>query len=336
MFANFVVKKILALRGKDLLNYFDDLEIESVIPKLLHFVLERAGCENVVWIRSDEFHRLLSLQGEVQRQAEPEQLLYRHIEVQAIRDINEGDVGQILAKFHPENYRPQKVVIGKSAHVLMPLNDPKKHKPMAYFVLLGVSVNRAEKVMTQLSRDLAFMAKHVAFSLQLWAAQRMSYLDDLTGLFNQKYMGLVLESEIHRSQRDKQKFSVLFMDVDYFKSVNDSRGHWVGSRLLVEIGRVLQESLRKSDYAFRYGGDEFVVVLPQTDGEHASQAAERIRSVIEKTDFLIDGEHIKLTLSIGLAVYPDHAQTYKDIVKMADEAMYCGKNKSRNVVFVAS
>jgi diguanylate cyclase (GGDEF)-like protein len=203
-------------------------------------------------------------------------------------------------------------------------------------LFLDLPEQKMEKTKSQFSRDWPFFAKHVGFSLQHWAVQKMSFLDDLTQLYNQKYMGLVLESEIHRSQREEKKFSVLFMDVDYFKSVNDTRGHWVGSRMLVEIGRILKAQVRRSDYAFRYGGDEFVVILPGTDAAGACIAAERLRAQVEKNEFLVDGESLKLTLSIGLATYPDHAKTYKDIIKMADEAMYCGKNKSRNIVFVAS
>jgi diguanylate cyclase (GGDEF)-like protein len=190
--------------------------------------------------------------------------------------------------------------------------------------------------MTQLARDISYMAKHIEFSIQHWESQKMSFHDDLTGLYNQKYMSLVLENEIYRAQRESEKFSVLFMGVDYFKTVNDTRGHWVGSRLLIEIGRIIKENVRRSDYAFRDGGDEFVIILPRSDSEKAVLAAERIRSIIEKTNFLIEGEQIQLTLSIGLATSPDHATTYRDIIKMADEAMYCGKNRSRNVVYVAS
>ncbi len=147
---------------------------------------------------------------------------------------------------------------------------------------------------------------------------------------------MVLENEIYRAQREDLRFSVLFMDVDFFKSINDSRGHLIGSRLLIEVSKILKFNLRRSDYAFRYGGDEFVVVLPVTSSKGAQIAAERIREHIEKTNFVVDGVALKLTLSIGLATFPDHAKTHKDIIKMADEAMYCGKNKSRNIVFVAS
>jgi diguanylate cyclase (GGDEF)-like protein len=126
------------------------------------------------------------------------------------------------------------------------------------------------------------------------------------------------------------------MDIDLFKQVNDTRGHWVGSKLLVELGRLLHMNLRRSDYAFRYGGDEFVVVLPDTPPEGATVAAERIRNEIEKYSFIIDGQKLKVTMSIGIAAYPDHAESSSDIIKLADAAMYEGKAKSRNIVIMAS
>ena len=104
-------------------------------------------------------------------------------------------------------------------------------------------------------------------------------MDDLTGLYNQTLpMAMCLENEIHRCSREKKKFSVLFMDIDYFKAVNDNDGHWVGSRLLVELGHVISSNTRRSDYSFRYGGDEFVIMLSGADQDGAaSTAAERIQ-----------------------------------------------------------
>jgi diguanylate cyclase (GGDEF)-like protein len=335
MWADYVIRKILGFSGERLRDYFDDLELEHVIPKLLQYLHGRARSENVVWISKEEFEKLqLSKSGAKTFEAEPS--FYSQMKIQSIHAVTEPELYELLPTHLDEQTMPQLSPRNDKVDALIPIRDVRDHKPLAYILVLGIVKSRAVKTVSQVSRDLSYMAKHVGFSLRHWESQRLSFLDDLTGLYNQKYLGLVLENEIFRSQREEKKFSVLFMDVDYFKSVNDTRGHWVGSRLLIEIGRVLKTTVRKSDYAFRYGGDEYVVVLPQTSSEGAMVAAERLRSVIENTNFIIDGENLKLTLSIGLATYPEHAKTYKDIIKMADEAMYCGKNKSRNIVFVAS
>lgn len=133
-----------------------------------------------------------------------------------------------------------------------------------------------------------------------------------------------------------ESISVLFIDVDHFKRVNDSLGHIVGSGVLKELGALLQGQIRTSDYAFRYGGDEFIVLLSHTAGQDAELVAERIRAKVEKSLFTVSEIEVKITVSIGLAFYPDHAQSADEIIRIADEAMYYGKHKSRNVVYKAS
>ncbi|OFZ20040.1 MAG: hypothetical protein A2Z20_08120 [Bdellovibrionales bacterium RBG_16_40_8] len=335
MWSKVAVHKIFGFQGKNLKEYFDDLDLECIIPKLLQFFLSHYQCENVIWVVADEFKRLHE-PIDAARANETEQAIYRHLKLQSAMPVEENDIIKFVKNFSLISNMSQYIDIGESGQVLVPIRHIKTHKPMAYILLLGVSNKKVKKTIENVSRDISFMARHIGFSLQHWEAQKLCFTDDLTALYNQRYLGPVIEGEIYRAQRDNSKFAVLFMDIDYFKSVNDTRGHWVGSRLLIEMGRALKENIRRSDYAFRYGGDEFVIVLTRTDSEKAKFVAERLRTIIECTDFLIEGEKIKLTLSIGLATYPDHAKTYKDIIKIADEAMYCGKNKSRNIVFVAS
>lgn len=173
-------------------------------------------------------------------------------------------------------------------------------------------------------------------SLEHWTALHLSLTDDVTGLFNQRYLPQVLNQEIMRAQRTKEQFSVLFIDMDHFKKVNDHNGHLTGSKLLQQMSLLMKKCVRAYDYCFRYGGDEFLVVLTNCPQDVAEQAAERIRSAVEKTTFIADKQKLNLTVSIGVATYPQHAQTSEQLIRMADEAMYDGKNSSRNVVFVAS
>lgn len=336
MWVEYVIRKIFGFKGAELRNYFDDLELDKVVPKLLQYAFEQATCENIVWLTADEYNRVKQTQSDT-NPLRGDALVDRNLKIQAMHAIDDEALFGSISKFANLSTMPQQSekTEGDKTDLLIPIQCHREQKPIAFLILLGVQKKSAEKAMIKLSQDLSYMQKHIGFSLQHWNAQRLSLHDDLTGLYNQKYMSTVLEGEIARAQREKSKFTVLFIDVDYFKSVNDHRGHWVGSKLLVEIAQIFKNSIRRCDYAFRYGGDEFVIILPQTSAQEAIPLAERLRETIEKTNFIIDGQKLQLTLSVGIACYPDHAQTYKDILKMADEAMYSAKHKSRNIVFVA-
>jgi diguanylate cyclase (GGDEF)-like protein len=124
------------------------------------------------------------------------------------------------------------------------------------------------------------------------------------------------------------------MDVDHFKIINDNYGHLVGSKLLVEMGQLLLKSLRTVDIVARYGGDEFVIVLPQTPPNSAIQIAERIRKSVENNVFLKkEGYSLKLTASFGVASYPESASSKEELLRLADEAMYRVKYQTRNGVY---
>jgi diguanylate cyclase (GGDEF)-like protein len=164
--------------------------------------------------------------------------------------------------------------------------------------------------------------------------EELSITDDLTKLFNTRYLDRTLEIEINRSNRHHTSLSLIFMDVDHFKTINDNYGHLVGSKLLVEMGQLLIKCLRTVDIVARYGGDEFVIVLPQTPPSSAIQIAERIRRTMEQNVFLKrDGYSLKLTASFGVASYPESAKSKEELLRLADEAMYRVKYQTRNGVY---
>jgi two-component system cell cycle response regulator len=167
-------------------------------------------------------------------------------------------------------------------------------------------------------------------------AQSLIYIDDLTKLYNGRYLNVVLDREMKRSERYRNFFCVLFMDIDFFKRVNDAHGHLVGSRVLVEVGAVLRACVRDSDTVVRYGGDEFVVLLVETNADEAMIVAERMRKMVEAESFVKGaGLGVRLTISIGIAAFPEHATTKQVLLNLADQAMYRGKESTRNVVYLA-
>ena len=161
--------------------------------------------------------------------------------------------------------------------------------------------------------------------------------DDCTTLYNARHMSFILETEIYRSQRYNYEFSLVFIDLDHFKAVNDTHGHLVGSRLLAEIGNALKEHCRLIDFAFRYGGDEFVLLLPQTSKENALNVARRLHKLIREGVWLEqEGLRIRLTPSLGVASYPVDSRTKEGLLHLADEAMYLVKNTNRDSVAAAN
>jgi len=158
--------------------------------------------------------------------------------------------------------------------------------------------------------------------------------DDVTGLFNQRKLSQDLAEAVEYHERVHEKFSLMFIDVDHFKSVNDNYGHVVGSKLLIDIGDVLTLILRSSDHIYRYGGDEFVVIMPTVDIATVHEIAGRVLTKIKGNDFDIGNNEIyNLSVSIGIAEYPTNAKSDKEIIQFADEMMYISKRSGRGKVF---
>ncbi len=166
--------------------------------------------------------------------------------------------------------------------------------------------------------------------------QHLVIVDELTGLYNAAYLLDFLDYEMERAKRYKAELSVVFFDMDYFKKVNDTYGHLVGSRLLTEIGQLVKLGVRKADVATRYGGDEFVLVLPNTPKEGAIIVAQNIRTAINNQTFLTEqGHKIKISASFGLASFPNDGDSKLKVLQLADKAMYKAKEEGRDRVCTA-
>jgi len=165
--------------------------------------------------------------------------------------------------------------------------------------------------------------------------QRLANCDGLTGLYNHRYFQETLARDFDRVCRYKEFFSLLLFDIDFFKKFNDTYGHQVGDIVLKTLGGLITEVKRNSDLSARYGGEEFVLILYHTDKEGAAQIAERLRSAVESHTILHDGLELKVTISIGVACFPnEEIQDTKTLISCADIALYKAKELGRNQVVV--
>jgi diguanylate cyclase len=154
--------------------------------------------------------------------------------------------------------------------------------------------------------------------------------DSLTQLFNRRFLPAVLAREIDIAMSQNKTFALLMVDIDYFKSINDQHGHQAGDRVLQQVSSLLQHSVRAGDFVFRYGGEEFLLLLVEVGLQQAMNLAEKIRHRVEtETIPILNGQELQTTVSMGVALFDGHPD-YQHLVSRADEALYRAKNKGRN------
>ena len=207
---------------------------------------------------------------------------------------------------------------------------------------LDGSASAAEPGLTPAARRTVRVLIEVAAAaldnaLLLKRVEALSVTDDLTQLYNSRYLNQVLRRETKRASRSGRPLSLLFIDLDGFKGVNDAHGHLLGSRTLVEAAGVIRGSARETDVVARFGGDEFALVLPDTGGEGAFAVGERLRERMAAHRFLAaDALDIQLTVSVGVATLPDAAASAEELVEAADQAMYRVKGSGKNGIQAAT
>lgn len=202
-------------------------------------------------------------------------------------------------------------------------------------VQLVVPPERAADVQNALPLIHAYLreAAPVVEAKRLMDTLRESNLrDPMTGLHNRRFLEEFVDTMVASSNRRKSTLCILMLDLDYFKKVNDTYGHHAGDTVLKEIARILVQSVRASDLVIRYGGEEFMVILQDTAGEHGDHVADKIRVAVETLKIQLPGTVLHKTISIGVADYPEDADTIWQTIKFADVALYQAKEQGRNRV----
>jgi diguanylate cyclase (GGDEF)-like protein len=208
-------------------------------------------------------------------------------------------------------------------------------------VALDRASSREPRLSAPMMRAIRILLEPAAVALdnalQLKRAEALSVTDELTGLYNSRFLNQALRREAKRASRSGRPLSVLFVDLDGFKGVNDTHGHLFGSRALVEAAAVIKGSARETDVVARFGGDEFALVLPDTGGAGALLVAARLRERVAAYVFLAgEGVNYRLTVSIGVATLPDVASSAEALLQAADTAMYVVKDAGKNGIQTAT
>jgi diguanylate cyclase (GGDEF)-like protein len=203
-------------------------------------------------------------------------------------------------------------------------------------VALGPHDRYDDEAAANVSRYLRSVASVLSNIYQLTRSRDLAMRDDLTKAFNRRFFESYLDEEIERAKRYSATCSIIFLDLDDLKTVNNAHGHLAGSRTLQEVAKRILAAVRGIDKVVRFGGDEFCIILPQTDQEQAIAVAHRVRKALMSAPFhLADNIDISISASFGIATYPTHGITKDDLIRQADAAMYRVKSTTKNAVGVA-
>jgi len=236
------------------------------------------------------------------------------------------------ASLHRERMQPV-CMEEDHAHVSIPLKSGNKVLGLVYlyFVPPGyLQLASDAAIFTSIGNYLGLRIEKARLYEKV---QELATLDGLTGLYNYREFHHRLEHEFQRAKRYKKTLPLLMIDIDHFKRFNDTYGHTSGDEVLRTIGRLIKNLVRNVDIPARYGGEEFTVILPDTSLKQAETVAERLRSSVADYPFTIEERTVSLTISVGLASFPEDADTKDELVKAADRALYCAKSGGRNRVY---
>ncbi len=205
----------------------------------------------------------------------------------------------------------------------------QKDKKIIGYIYLETNklFNRFDEERLELVNTVAFLT---FINIENYNLKILSTIDKMTGVFTRKYFDILFNEFLISTKRNGEKFSLLMLDIDKFKNINDIYGHRKGDEILSKIGRILNENTRKDDIVARYGGEEFIVVLKDINEKDAKAIAEKLREKVEKLN-IPNGDSL-LTISMGLVMYPRHGQFKEELIEKADQALYCAKERGRNRV----
>lgn len=299
----------------------DDTHLENILEKVFS-LLEQVACpeEIVVWLYQEQQQKLLP---RAQR---------RNLTSLFQEDLHLADLDDTLVN---ECFQHQKVfryAEGAFVHLCFPLvADNEALGVLTTTLLTKGSELQKLKQLQEFEEDFVGLLKHLSLAIKKPTLYDRAVLDGLTGLFTKRHIQTQFTAMFHQAKRSNTPLSLILFDIDHFKKVNDQHGHVTGDIVLQQVSQILKQNLRRSDSAYRYGGEELMVLLPGAKLEAATLFADRIRQTIEKKEF--DTEHpykLRVTISIGVCEFHPDLTDYLQMISRADQGLYLAKNSGRN------
>lgn len=308
------------------------MSVDNVIDRLLSIarsVLDYPVFEICTW---DPAKRALWLKGRVDQletlrldrpqRLELSSILLRAIERGEVIQVRDRHKGRSIIDGHP--YRSRLIVPMISEGKTIGLLSAESPNPDAFR-------EHDERILSILAASTALALVNADLHQRM---EKLTIIDELTGVFNYRYFRSCLEDERRRAVRYEQPLSLVMVDIDWFKRLNDEHGHEIGNIALRHLAEVINDCIRDVDILARYGGEEFIVILPQTDLQQARVIGERIRETVEGSDFgyTPHGQPLRMTVSIGITCYPENGRPENELVETVDQALYHAKGQGRNLV----
>lgn len=253
--------------------------------------------------------------------------LYRWLDEDAIFVSFKNEINRYVRVSDCNLLKPQEDLSAYSDYLVLPLKVDRAS--IGHLVVKGLEKHDKDKFHILLQQFILGLKRVMLYK----KVQELAIRDNLTQVFTRRYCLELLAEEIKRSKKYKYDFSILMADIDHFKEHNDRYGHLVGDAILREVSKVTKESIRQIDSIGRYGGEEFLIILAETDKKQAVFAAERIRQAVANKKIKAYDEELKLTISLGIATFPEDAkEDIRELIDRADLALYQAKQTGRNKV----
>jgi diguanylate cyclase (GGDEF)-like protein len=315
-----------------------EIMLDRLLEKIMHMSVTNAGAQRGYMILESDGDLTIEASEDLDKN---ELRVMQSIPLKDFPDICHSIVNYVY-------HSGDDIVLGNAAQEGLFVNDPYILRKQCKSILCTPIMNKGKlSGMVYMENNLsenAFTPERLellrsfsvqaAISIENARLFELATTDGMTKLYVHRYFQLLLDKELKRSQRYNKKFSLIMMDIDNFKSFNDTYGHQLGDKVLREVANVAKRNSRSEDIVARYGGEEFIMILPETDSNQAVICAERIRANVAEIEIPFEDKTLRVTISLGISTYPDHAKDKEELIRAADTALYASKHRGKNCVTV--